>query len=360
MFTKPNVTVTLENVRLCAHNQTYVEALAAQLGTTLQPSVLFLTSEFDLDSDLLQLALNADGWASLRFNYETFPSHQLTHSYSHGEVVTTFRDSVGRSLQLSPKVVILRHFDHWALVQHESDDGLMFSAGQRRQMGKNLESAFPCAKWINSPSASRSCKDRLQQLRAAHTSNLSTPNTLVTNDRQEAEDFIRGYGSVIAKSIAHHGIRFGSLLKNFYGVQLTTADSLDFISQATPILIQEYFHKRSEIRVYVVENTIRAIKIEPKEKTEIPIDMHIRPLDSYQYSLCDVPQSIGSSCIQVARTLGLTYGAFDFVETEDGRLVFLEVNPAGDWAWVDSQAPSRLTDLLAKTVAGFLIGETNE
>ena len=35
--------------------------------------------------------------------------------------------------------------------------------------------------------------------------------------------------------------------------------------------------------------------------------------------------------------LGLVYGAFDFIRTPDDDLVFLEVNPTGEWAWLEDQ-----------------------
>ena len=35
--------------------------------------------------------------------------------------------------------------------------------------------------------------------------------------------------------------------------------------------------------------------------------------------------------------MGLHYGAFDFIEDLEGRLVFLEINPTGEWAWLEEQ-----------------------
>ena len=35
--------------------------------------------------------------------------------------------------------------------------------------------------------------------------------------------------------------------------------------------------------------------------------------------------------------LGLIYGAFDFIRTPNGKLVFLEINPTGEWAWLEEK-----------------------
>jgi hypothetical protein len=42
--------------------------------------------------------------------------------------------------------------------------------------------------------------------------------------------------------------------------------------------------------------------------------------------------------------LGLRYGAFDFVRTPDDRFVFLEVNPTGEWAWLEEHLALPMRD----------------
>jgi glutathione synthase/RimK-type ligase-like ATP-grasp enzyme len=42
--------------------------------------------------------------------------------------------------------------------------------------------------------------------------------------------------------------------------------------------------------------------------------------------------------------LGLSFGALDFVLTPDGRFVFLEINPNGQWMWLDDKLGFGITD----------------
>jgi len=40
-------------------------------------------------------------------------------------------------------------------------------------------------------------------------------------------------------------------------------------------------------------------------------------------------------CAQMLARLDLVSGAFDFIVSRDGDWFFLEVNPTGEWAWLE-------------------------
>ncbi len=43
----------------------------------------------------------------------------------------------------------------------------------------------------------------------------------------------------------------------------------------------------------------------------------------------------------------MVYGALDFIVTPEGQHVFLEVNPAGQYLWVEAQTKLPITAALA-------------
>lgn len=51
------------------------------------------------------------------------------------------------------------------------------------------------------------------------------------------------------------------------------------------------------------------------------------------------------------KEFGLIYGAFDFIVTPDGRHVFLEVNPAGHYMWIESKLGLPITAALADVLS---------
>lgn len=53
----------------------------------------------------------------------------------------------------------------------------------------------------------------------------------------------------------------------------------------------------------------------------------------------------------MTRTLKLRFGAFDFIVTPAGEVVFLEVNPSGQWLWLDRVAGLAISDAMADLLA---------
>ena len=51
------------------------------------------------------------------------------------------------------------------------------------------------------------------------------------------------------------------------------------------------------------------------------------------------------------QALGLTFGAVDLVETPDHDFVFLEVNPNGQWLWIEDQLQLGITDAIVAWLA---------
>jgi hypothetical protein len=41
------------------------------------------------------------------------------------------------------------------------------------------------------------------------------------------------------------------------------------------------------------------------------------------------------------------YGAYDFIVTPDNRYVFVEVNPSGQWLWIEDLAGCPISEAVA-------------
>ena len=46
------------------------------------------------------------------------------------------------------------------------------------------------------------------------------------------------------------------------------------------------------------------------------------------------------------QSLRLTFGAIDLIETPSGEYVFLEVNPNGQWLWIDDLLQLGISDAI--------------
>jgi hypothetical protein len=53
------------------------------------------------------------------------------------------------------------------------------------------------------------------------------------------------------------------------------------------------------------------------------------------------------ACIRLVKQLGLEFGAIDLILRPDGEYVFLEINPNGQWLWLEPASGLPFTDTLA-------------
>ena len=60
-----------------------------------------------------------------------------------------------------------------------------------------------------------------------------------------------------------------------------------------------------------------------------------------------LPREIETKILALMKIFGLVYGAFDFIVTPDGRYVFLEVNPSGQYMWIECATGLEITAALA-------------
>jgi glutathione synthase/RimK-type ligase-like ATP-grasp enzyme len=61
----------------------------------------------------------------------------------------------------------------------------------------------------------------------------------------------------------------------------------------------------------------------------------------------------------LVKKLGLEFGALDLIVTPDNEYVFVEINPNGQWAWIQQLCPEipmreTLTDLLIRGGARYV------
>jgi hypothetical protein len=73
---------------------------------------------------------------------------------------------------------------------------------------------------------------------------------------------------------------------------------------------------------------------------------------SLTYELVEPPSEVVAGVRALMASFELVYSALDFVLTPDGEWVFLEVNPAGQYGYIEHHTGAPLTDQLADLLAG--------
>jgi glutathione synthase/RimK-type ligase-like ATP-grasp enzyme len=59
-----------------------------------------------------------------------------------------------------------------------------------------------------------------------------------------------------------------------------------------------------------------------------------------------LPPDLEQRCVQLVDRLGLCFGAIDLALTPDGRYVFFEVNPNGQYLWIELATGLPISDAI--------------
>ena len=214
--------------------------------------------------------------------------------------------------------------------------------------------------WMSHPDSLRASRLKLEQLHRAQSLGFDVPRTIVTNDPETVRSFFEASsGKIVYKTLSSPTLAAERL-------QHVTPDALPSMTMTTPItsrelervasvrtvpcLFQEYVPKRAEYRVTVIGDT--AVPVEIDSQSE-PSSVHDwRRARRVPLRLASLPTGLTERCLAFVRSYGLNYSALDLILTPDGRYVFLENNPNGQFHFIDQALPqARLVARIASTLA---------
>ncbi len=195
----------------------------------------------------------------------------------------------------------------------------------------------PVDRWMNHPTINVRASHKLEQLTRAAEHGLRVPETLVTQSREELEMFWHALdGRVIAKPMASGYLErpdgtVSSIFTNRVG-----REHLDAAPLATcPTLFQEQIAKHFDARVTVVDDRFTAVMLRRDAGGEQIIDVRRDNMAGVEYQRCEMPDRVEAALRQLVRSYALRFAAVDFAVTPVGEWVFFEINPNGQWAWMD-------------------------
>jgi glutathione synthase/RimK-type ligase-like ATP-grasp enzyme len=198
------------------------------------------------------------------------------------------------------------------------------------------------------PSALSTGQYKIRQLRIAAEVGFELPPTLVTTNPDEVLAFYQEQnGQVVSKLVGTMSSRYIARDAVRYTEPVTPRD-LGYVDaiRFCPIFIQAYVPKRVELRVTVVGRQVFAAEIQSQGNNRTRHDW--RHYDHYRttHRAHELPPDIQLSCLRLVERLGLCYGALDLILTPDGRYVFLEINPGGQYLWIEFATGLPITDAI--------------
>jgi len=219
-----------------------------------------------------------------------------------------------------------------------------------RRVSSLLFAELDNAAWVSHPRTSS--LNKLEVLKLASRVGLETPATLVTTNKARLLQFA-SRGPVITKPIGQ-AMRFllGNGLHLMYTQELSEETLRSLPNQFFPSLFQEKIEKQYELRVFFLDGTCHSSAIfsqlDERTKSDFRSYNDERPNRIVPYRLpIEIEKSIGS----LMDELGLETGSLDLIKTPGGRIVFLEVNPVGQFGMISSPCNYHLERKVAELLA---------
>jgi glutathione synthase/RimK-type ligase-like ATP-grasp enzyme len=215
--------------------------------------------------------------------------------------------------------------------------------------------AAPEAFWVN-PLASRPRAElKAVQLREAARAGLTVPPTLMSNDPERIRRFLEEFrGRAIYKPFYPAQWEAGTQTAVLLTSEVTAGDLPDDeILRLTPGIFQARIDKAHELRVTVLGHHVVTARLLSQETQATRLDWRAAG-DQLRVEADRLPREVEAACLRLMQNLGIVFGCFDFIVTPAGEHVFLEVNPAGQFLWVEEASPDLL--LLAPFVDFLLSG----
>jgi glutathione synthase/RimK-type ligase-like ATP-grasp enzyme len=201
--------------------------------------------------------------------------------------------------------------------------------------------------WISHHAAIAAAENKPRQIRLARHIGFNVPETMITNEADKAHSFFDAHEHVVTKAISYGDLGGGKVLHT----SIVRKWSGEFAQEIglCPVLLQQYIDKAYEYRVTVVDDQVFSCRIESQIHADYAVDMRRGLADpEMTHRLISLPKKVEQTCIALVKTLGLRFGAIDLAQDHDGKIWFLEINPNGQWAWIEDRTGAQISSALAE------------
>lgn len=296
--------------------------------------ILIITHKEDYTSDFLINKLNAKKIEYLRWNCEDIINNDfkvdinLNFTYNG---ISNFKSVWFRRTKLPN-------------IEELNNNEKIYLLNEYENLLKNLFCTIN-AKWFSNPFSIYHAENKLYQLKIATELGFKIPNTLVTNSKNELVDFYKKNSNNIiikplsqSKIISNNEIEFifTNILKDEHIAEIEKYD-------LTPCIYQEKIEKNIELRVTVVGEKIFIAGINSQVSEITKTDWRKGKQDFYVEEL---PIELKEKCILLVKSLNLKFGAIDLIKDKSGEYIFLEINPNGQWAWIENETGMQISEAI--------------
>jgi glutathione synthase/RimK-type ligase-like ATP-grasp enzyme len=320
--------------------------------------ILILGSEDDPHVQRVCESLSAHGSPYAILCVSDFPVHDISHlQYVKGRNSGSYRTRKSEIRLSDISTVWFRRLFPPALDPRVNDRAaIRFAMGEARAFLYGMWGVLSDLPWMNSHYRMQACESKPYQLAVAQRAGLAIPRTIVSNDIAAVESFFADvHGQVAYKPLTSYAtdayVADGKVVPsrcvytNIIGAE--TLEQLKDQVVLTPCLFQEYVPKEVELRITVVGDRFYTAAIHSQQSTQSKVDWRKYDLENTPYTPYELPDDAKVKIGALMREMGLVYGAIDCILRPDGEIVFLEINPGGQWLWIEELTGMKIGEGIA-------------
>lgn len=298
--------------------------------------ILIITHKTDFTADFVVNELNQRRIAYRRLNCEDLLSSDFSIKFDEGFKYSILGEADYQSVWFRRTKL--------PEVKGLTGEETAYVLGEIDEFFKNLFSILS-AKWLSPPAAVYEAENKLLQLKTAQRLGFIIPETLVTNSKRELKDFYQAKDrDIIVKPISQTRVSYNEN-SAFIFTNRVPQSLMDEIERfdLTPCIFQRNILKDYEIRATVVGEKVFAAAVYSQVDDNTKTDWRRKRLEFVE---TQIPAEIQNLCVRLLKELNLGFGAIDLIKTPGGEYVFLEINPNGQWAWIENQTGQKISDAI--------------
>lgn len=191
---------------------------------------------------------------------------------------------------------------------------------------------------------------KLLQLDIARAVGFNTPPTIISNSKPQIISFLNHQeGKGILKLSTQPTFNKNN---DVYFIFANKVSIMDFDEMDTtinsPFIVQKYIQKQYEVRYTFVNGEHFVCKIESQLSDKSKIDFRRYDFANTPYLAIEAPVNIKEMVTLFMSKLNLNYGALDFIVDPNDNWFFLEVNPVGQYGWIEHLAGLKITNAILR------------
>lgn len=310
--------------------------------------VLIITNKNDLTSDFIVKRLKERKIFFYRFNTEEFSKTCfLTFDFKKNIFILT--DTILHQ-QFNLKEFTSVYFRRPELPSINSDDindgEILFLKNEFYYTLEGLYKILKDSYWVSPIYAIREAENKIYQLELSQKIGFSIPDSIVTNIYNDSLDFYDRNGTnCIVKPIKSGLIEDKHAPKIVFTNRLKDRPRKEQI-EFSPNLFQAHIKKSYDVRVTMVGEKAFAVLINSQNNADTLVDWR-KGEHSLEHIKINLPDDILKQCVSLLKALNLRFGAIDFILDKNDNFIFLEINPNGQWAWIEKQTGYEISNEIA-------------